>query len=134
MNKFWIGFGVACSLAFMWLPEMLGYGGREALPPMSRSLPAPDRIPRVSDEEDARISREKVYHPPDRWKWIIQDAGGCPPNPWIPCPPIYFERPEFPAPDFEEEEPEQPRQDRTIVAMHRDTHQGMKGPYGGPKR
>jgi hypothetical protein len=131
-KSFSIGLGVALSVGFIALPEMLGYGNQEPKP-ASRSLPAPpaEQPPRVSDEEDRIISARKIYHPPDRRKWIAQNAVGCPPNIWIPCPPIYFERPDGPPPDFEaEDEPEPPPQrDRPIVAMHK----GMKGPYGGPR-
>ena len=59
-----------------------------------RQLTEADRREREDEiRRDEEISATKNYQPPDHWKWKYQDEQGCPPEPWLPCPPHVFERP-----------------------------------------
>jgi hypothetical protein len=94
-KSFLIGFGIAGSLLFMALPEMLGFGNREPKE-ASRSIPAPAPArPRAiqagRDASEEEISAAKDYQQPDHWKWKYESDANVVCE-WIPVSPWEEER------------------------------------------
>jgi hypothetical protein len=93
-KSFLIGFGIAGSLLFMALPEMLGFGNREpkeasrSIPAPAPARPIPAAMPAGSEEE---ISAAKNYQPPDHWKWKYESDANVVCE-WIPVSPWEEER------------------------------------------
>jgi hypothetical protein len=147
IRSFLIGFGIAGSLLFLALPEMVGFGNKEPRE-ISRSLPAP-RATRIADIGDEEISARKNYQPPDHWRWKYEadEQVVCEPieTPWgwdRVCHTI-FERPigypaarrrpdrargGCPCPQQRQQQPEddvdEPQRNPGLIAAN------VKGPYG----